>query len=189
MGKTKMLKATNDSYGSIAKIFHWVFAIVIFWQLFTGINLHNMEFSPQKGQFIWFHQITGTFIFCFIALRLVWRFYNKPKFENTLPKIHKITSKTVQIALYVLCFWLPIQGTMMTWAGGYDVYLIGLIKIPTLMAENKLMYPTFVDFHFISSMALLSLTIIHISAGLYHRFIINDKHAVWKRMAIKFHKN
>jgi len=47
-----MLKATNDSYGSIAKIFHWVFAIVIFWQLFTGINLHNMEFSPQKGQFI-----------------------------------------------------------------------------------------------------------------------------------------
>ena len=112
-----MLKATNDSYGSIAKIFHWVFAIVIFWQLFTGINLHNMEFSPQKGQFIWFHQITGTFIFCFIALRLVWRFYNKPQFENTLPKIHKITSKTVQIALYVLCFWLPIQGTMMTWAG------------------------------------------------------------------------
>ena len=132
-----MLKATNDSYGSIAKIFHWVFAIVIFWQLFTGINLHNMEFSPQKGQFIWFHQITGTFIFCFIALRLVWRFYNKPKFENTLPKIHKITSKTVQIALYVLCFWLPIQGTMMTWAGGYDVYLVGLIKIPTLMVENK----------------------------------------------------
>ena len=184
-----MLKATNNSYGSIAKIFHWVFAIVILWQLFTGINLHNMEFSPQKGQFIWFHQITGTFIFCFIALRLVWRFYNKPKFENTLPKIHKITSKTIQIALYVLCFWLPIQGTMMTWAGGYDVYLVGLIKIPTLMVENKSMYPTFVDIHFISSMALLSLTIIHISAGLYHRFIIHDKHAVWKRMAIKFDRN
>ena len=100
-----------------------------------------------------------------------------------------IASKTVQIALYVLCLWLPIQGTMMTWAGGFDVYIVGLIKIPTLMAENKLMYPTFVDFHFISSMALLLLTIIHILAGLYHRIIINDKYGVWKRMAIKFHRN
>ena len=184
-----MPKATNNSYGSIAKVFHWLFAIVIFWQLFTGVNLHNMEFSPQKGQFIWFHQITGTFAFCLIALRLLWRFYNKPKFEDTLPKIHKIASKTVQIALYVLCLWLPIQGTMMTWASGFDVYIVGLIKIPTLMAENKLMYPTFVDFHFISSMALLLLTIIHILAGFYHRIIINDKYGVWKRMAIKFHRN
>ena len=184
-----MPEATNNSYGSISKVFHWVFAVVIFWQLFTGVNLHNMEFSPQKGQFIWLHQITGTFLFCFIALRLVWCFYYRPKFEDKLPKTHKIVSKTVHITLYILCLWLPIQGTMMTWAGGFDVYIIGLIKVPTLLAENKLMYPTFIDIHFISSITLLLLTMIHILAGFYHRIIINDKHGVWKRMAINFHSN
>ena len=66
-----MLKASPDSYGLIAKLFHWVLALVILWQLFTGINLNQMEPSVEKGQFIWFHQITGTFLFCGIALRLL----------------------------------------------------------------------------------------------------------------------
>ena len=43
-----MLKASNNNYGAIAKAFRWVFALVIFWQLFTGLSLHNMGFSPEK---------------------------------------------------------------------------------------------------------------------------------------------
>ena len=184
-----MLKASNNDYGVIAKAFHWVFAVVIFWQLFTGLSLHSMEFSPEKGQFIWFHQISGTLIFCLIALRLIWRFYNRPKFEDTLPKIHKISSKIVQFILYVLCIWLPFQGALMTWAGGYDVYLVGLVKVPALVAVNKEMYPTFVDFHYITSLTLLALTLLHISAGLYHRYVRNDEYGVWKRMAVQFRKS
>ena len=85
-----MLKASPDSYGLIAKLFHWVLALVILWQLFTGINLNQMEPSVEKGQFIWFHQITGTFLFCGIGLRLLWKFYNRPVFEDNLPKRHRI---------------------------------------------------------------------------------------------------
>jgi cytochrome b561 len=187
--RLKMLKASNNDYGVIAKAFHWMFAVVILWQFFTGLNLHNMEFSPEKGQFIWFHQITGTLIFCLISLRLIWRFYNRPKFEDTLPKIHKISSKIVQFILYVLCIWLPVQGALMTWAGGYDVYLIGLVKVPALVAVNKEMYPTFVDFHYVTSLTLLMLTLLHISAGLYHRYFRNDEYGVWKRMAVQFRKS
>ena len=181
-----MLTASRKDYGSIAKLFHWVLAIVILWQLFTGINLHGMEFSAQKAKFIWFHQVIGTLIFSLIALRLIWRFYNRPKFEDSLPKLHKWGSKVVHFLLYALCLWLPIQGSLMTWAGGFDVYLVGLIKVPALVAENKEMYPTFVSFHYTTAMALLSLTLIHIGAGLYHRFITKDAHGVWKRMAVSF---
>ncbi len=180
-----MLRANSQDYGLIAKLFHWLLVLVIFWQLFTGINLHNMEFSPQKGQFIWFHQITGTLLFCLIALRLIWRFYNRPKFEQTLPPLHKWVSRIVQILLYLLCLWLPIQGSLMTWAGGFDVYLVGMVKLPALIAENKQMYPTFVTFHYQSAVLLLALTALHVAAGLYHRFIAGDKYGVWKRMAFR----
>ena len=44
-----MLKASPDSYGLIARLFHWVLARVILWQLFTGINLNQMEPSVEKG--------------------------------------------------------------------------------------------------------------------------------------------
>lgn len=183
-----MLTASRKDYGSIAKLLHWGLATLILWQLLTGVNLHGMEFSAQKAKFIWFHQVIGTLIFSLIALRLIWRFYNRPKFEETLPKLHKWGSKIVHFLLYALCLWLPIQGSLMTWSGGFDVYLVGLIKIPALVAENKEMYPTFVSFHYATAMALLSLTLIHIAAGLYHRFIAKDAHGVWKRMAISFQK-
>ena len=122
------MKATSSDYGLIAKLFHWILAIVILWQLFTGINLSTMEFTPQKGQFIWFHQITGILLFTLIAFRLIWRFYNRPKFLDDLPPA-SLGSKIIQTLLYILCLWLPIQGSLMTWAGGYDVYLVGLVKI------------------------------------------------------------
>ena len=41
-------KGTNTSWGLIAKIFHWSIALLLFWQVATGISLHNMEFSPIK---------------------------------------------------------------------------------------------------------------------------------------------
>jgi len=183
-----MMKATSSDYGLIAKLFHWILAVVILWQLFTGINLSTMEFTPQKGQFIWFHQITGTLLFTLIAFRLIWRFYNRPKFLDDLPPVHRWGSKIIQTLLYILCLWLPIQGSLMTWAGGYDVYLVGLVKIPALVAENRDMYPTFVSFHYQTAILLLALSAVHIGAGLYHRFVAKDKYGVWNRMAFRFNR-
>lgn len=183
-----MIKAQGNDYGLIAKLFHWLLAALIFWQLFTGINLNGMEFSSQKAMFIWFHQISGTLLFTLIALRLIWRLYNRPKFDQPLPQLHSISSKAVQTALYILCLWVQIQGSLMTWAGGFDVYIVGLIQLPRLIAENKDMDPAFVQVHFFSSVALLVLTVLHVGAGLYHRLVIQDKFRVWARMTFRFRK-
>ena len=45
-------KGTKSSWGLIAKLFHWSLAILLFWQVATGISIHNMEFSPVKIGFI-----------------------------------------------------------------------------------------------------------------------------------------
>ncbi len=38
-------KGTKSSWGLVAKLFHWSLALLLFWQVATGISLHNMEFS------------------------------------------------------------------------------------------------------------------------------------------------
>ena len=58
----RSIKATQNSWGLVAKIFHWVLALLLIWQIFTGFNLHNMEFSPIKIGFIGIHKIIGTII-------------------------------------------------------------------------------------------------------------------------------
>ena len=81
--KITNFKASQNSWGLIAKIFHWLLAILLIWQIFTGINLHNMEFSPAKIGFIGIHKIIGTFIFTIVVLRLVWKFFNsKPNVSS-----------------------------------------------------------------------------------------------------------
>ena len=77
----------------------------------------------------------------------------------------------------------------MTWAGGFDVYLVGMIKILALISENRALYPSFVSIHLASSVLLLTLSLIHMGAGLYHRYVIKDRYNVWTRMALRVHRD
>ena len=43
----------------------------------------------------------------------------------------------------------------MTQAGGFDVQLLGIITIPKFIETNIEMYPTFVQFHYQSMIALI----------------------------------
>ncbi|MDC6448438.1 cytochrome b/b6 domain-containing protein [Alphaproteobacteria bacterium] len=177
------LKASENSWGLIAKIFHWFLAILLIWQIFTGFNLHNMEFSPSKIALIGIHKIIGTLIFTVVVLRLIWKFINSKPNTSELPIFHRYASNMIHILLYTLVVWIPIQGTMMTQAGGFDVKLLGFITVPKFIETNFEIYPTFVQFHYQSMIALIVIFSIHLSAGLYHRFIKLDIYGVWNRMS------
>ena len=177
-----MLKSSDNSWGLVAKIFHWIVALLIIWQLFTGFNLSILDFSPQKIIFIELHKIFGTFILVFILLRLTWRIYNTAPSNKELPKLHRIISAVVHNFLYILVIITTIQGTLMTQVGGFDVQLLGLIAIPRLITENLDMYPTFKSFHYNLWMILLATFLIHLIGGIYHR-LSGDKYGVWKRMS------
>ena len=177
-----MYKNSENSWGLVAKIFHWLVAILIIWQLFTGYNLSTLEFSPQKIAFIEIHKIFGTLILISILIRLGWRLYNTSPSNRNLPKFHRITSTIVHNLLYLLVIFTTIQGTLMTQIGGFDVKLLGLITIPRLIAENLDMYPAAKNLHYSLWMILLTIFVIHLFAGLYHRFS-GDKYGVWKKMS------
>ena len=179
----KSLKATQNSWGSIAKIFHWVLALLLIWQIFTGFNLHNMEFSPAKIGFIGIHKIIGTIIFTIVVLRLIWKFFNSKPDTSTLSKFHRYASRVIHTLLYALVIWIQLKATKNTQAGGYYVQLLRPVTVPKFIETNFEMYPTFVQFHYQSMIALLVVFGIHLSAGLYHRFINSDKYGVWNRMS------
>tara|TARA_B100000575_G_scaffold223739_1_gene184221 strand:+ start:280 stop:840 length:561 start_codon:yes stop_codon:yes gene_type:complete len=178
-------KGTKTSWGLIAKLFHWSIAFLLFWQVATGISLHNMEFSPVKIGIIGTHKFFGTLVFTLVVLRLLWRFFNThPKYKN-IPTHHKIVSSLIHFALYFLVIFIPIQGTYMTWVGGGDVYILGLVKIPALVEMDFFLYDSALTIHYYSAILLTALFSVHILAALYHRFWISDTYGVWERMAFK----
>ena len=181
-------KGTDTSWGVVAKTFHWLIALLLFWQVATGISLHNMEFSPLKIGFIGLHKIFGTIIFTLIVIRLLWRFFNTHPSSKSLPKRHIITSNVVHFFLYFLVIFIPIQGTYMTWLGGSEVSMFGLIEIPSLVEMDFFLYQKHLKIHYYSAIILTSLFTLHILAALYHKLIIKDKYGVWGRMMFKSKK-
>ena len=176
-------KGTKTSWGLVAKLFHWSLALLLFWQVATGISLHNMEFSTLKIGIIDTHKFFGTLVLSLVIIRLMWKyiFNTHPKYEN-IPIFHKIVSNLVHFNLYALVIIIPVQGTFMTWLGGGDVYFLGLLKIKPLIEMNFMLYPQAIKIHYYSAITLTILFSLHILAALYHRIIIKDKYGVWKRM-------
>ena len=176
------LKGSKNSWGLIAKAFHWVLAIFILSQIFFGINLHYMGPTGLKGDLIHFHKILGTIILFLIFLRLLWKFYNPSPDHNALNIFHKLTSKFIHGLLYLLLFLLPIQGMFLTWVSGSDVIFLGLFKLPRLIEEDFILHDEILKFHFRMTMVLVITFLIHLSGTLFHIFIYKDKYKVWKSM-------
>ena len=180
-----MYKSDNNSWGLIAKIFHWGLAVFLIMQMSFGINIHFMEFSPFKGMLINNHKIFGTAILLLVILRLGWRFSNPKPSNKEVPMTHRVASGVIHVLLYLLIIWLPIQGMLLTWTGGYDVAILGLFTLPRLIGENLAFYEEFKGFHYTFTLILLFTFLIHLAGGLYHRYIDGDKYGIWKRMSFK----
>ncbi|MDB2529290.1 hypothetical protein N9X46_00970 [Paracoccaceae bacterium] len=57
--------------------------------------------------------------------------------------------------------------------------------MPTLITENKAMYPNFVSIHLASSILLLTPLLQHMGTALFHNYMIKDHLNMWKRMALQ----
>ena len=91
-------KGTKSSWGLIAA-FSLVISNSSFWQVATGISLHNMNFLLKMG-FIITHKFFGI-VFSLVVLRLMWKyiFNTHPKYEN-IPLFHKLVSNLVHFTLW-----------------------------------------------------------------------------------------
>ena len=176
------LKGSKNSWGLIAKVFHWLMALFLFIQVCVGINLHYLNSSVLKGELIYFHKVFGTFILLLVFLRLVWKFYNPSPFNGDMSPFHKLTSNFVHIFLYLLIFLIPIQGMFLSWLGGSDVFFLGIIKFPRFIEEDFILHEKILNFHFTMTLVLIVFFLIHLLGSLIHIFIYKDKYKVWKRM-------
>ncbi len=175
------LKNTQESYGLMAKIFHWPMALIMMGLIIVGLYMTAMEPSPDKYELYGLHKSFGLLILWMVGLRILWRFYSKPpsshenhqKWERTLAKL-------THFMLYVSMIGMPLTGWLMSSAGGYPVSFFGL-SMPPLMAENKDFGALMNDTHRILSYVLIGAVLLHAVGALKHHFI--DKDTTFQRMA------
>lgn len=176
-----MLRNTPNFFGSIAKTFHWVIALIIICLLIMGFIMANIEPSPTKMMLYALHKSTGVLALILVTLRLTWRFLNPvPELPSSLRPWHHRIAKLSPIALYALLFTMPLSGITLSEAGGYPITVYNLFNLPMLLSKNPDLSKNAVMIHKYGGFAFIGILILHVCGALYHHIILKTN--ILKRM-------
>jgi cytochrome b561 len=181
---TLNLNADNEPnrYGKVSRMLHWTTAILFIFLIPTGI------FSSMIPEGAWYrteysivHKTIGLIVFGLFIARIIWNKKSKrPELDNSLKPKERKMAHTAHIALYMLMFFIPITGYIMTSLHGYSSWFF-IWELKPLLSESEA-YKYWGLFHKYLLQYLIYIILgSHILGALKHHFI--DKHTkALKRM-------
>ena len=168
------MKLTNTltEYGSISKIFHWLSAAALVFQIPLGFYLVDMDFSEKRLTVESIHVILGLTIFYLTIFRLIYKSFNPtPTLQNSIFPGQKVIAKLNHIFLYIAVLAITISGVLKKLYNGeeLDMFFFNLeIKDNFELAE------IFYEIHIIGNYTLIALISLHISAVIVHRVLFKE---------------
>ena len=169
------LRNTPLHFGLIARVFHWLMAVLIIVMLMAGLYMTEMPSGPSKLQIFGLHKSTGILILMLAAARLTWRFTNPvPRLPPGFPRIVYFGAHASHGLLYACMFAMPLTGWGLSSAGGRPVSFYGLFVLPDLVGPDKALGRTLAGAHEWIAYFLIGLIALHAAAALWHQFVRHD---------------
>lgn len=171
-------------YHISSRIIHWIMALLIISLLAMGIYMDEFiaKDAPYRSTVYNLHKSFGVVVLLLFFVRVINRFINKaPKLPLSLPKWQRITAIIVHCKLYILAFFMPLSGYLMSNSYGYPVKMFGL-EMPMLASKNYDNAKFFGSCHEVFAYLFIALISLHILAALKHRFFDKSENDVLKRM-------
>jgi cytochrome b561 len=168
-----MLRNTEKRFGSLAKWFHWVVAILAIGLLILGYLIRTGS-QNTAGQLIGYHKFFAVILFFTMLIRLIWRWINPRPRVSKVPCAQAALSWVVHYSMYISVFTMAIAGWLMSSWGGHSVFFLGLnLALP--VEANQSLSHVFGNIHYWTAWTLFVLIGLHFLAALYHQFILRDK--------------
>ncbi len=170
-----MRRNSIETWGTVAKSFHWVIALLITAQFALGKIAEEMKLSPLKiDLFVW-HKSIGVTVLLLVVLRLAWRLThptpappaNSPGWETKL-------AATGHFLLYVLMFAVPISGWWISDASRVPFKAYFAVPMPDLIEMNRNVQEIAETVHDALANALLVVALVHVAAAVRHHVVLKD---------------
>src|SRR5215510_13946174 len=114
-----MIRNTADTWGGIARLFHWLMAMLILVQVVLGWVAVSLRLSPLKlNLFVW-HKSIGIVILALALARILWRVTNvTPGLPEGTPAWERHAARWNHVLLYLVLIVMPITGWIVNSAAG-----------------------------------------------------------------------
>ncbi len=182
-----MLANTNQTYGLVAQVLHWVTAVLILLLLVLGIYMHELpaDTAQQVESKIWLyflHKTLGILTFIVAIVRVVWAMVQEYPYPfNGDKKIEIFLASVVHWLLYGCIILMPITGWL------HHAAVEGFAPIWWPLSQDILFVPKdpqlaklFGNAHFLTAVLLMGSIFLHIAGAFKH--VIFDRDQTLARM-------
>lgn len=167
------MKPAVTSFSPLARLLHWLMALLILAMLFIGVGMVS-SLSPWQSQLVALHKPLGLFLLGLLALRIVVRLRQPiPALPADMPGWQQRLAQLSHVLLYLLMLALPLLGWAMQGAGGYPLVLGGWV-VPAIASRDVDLYAVLRAAHGYLAYGLFACVLLHLAAGLFHGLIRRD---------------
>jgi len=175
-----LLKNTEQAYGWVAIVIHWLMALAIFGMFALGLWMRTLDYYD-----VWYHRApdihksVGMLLLFMLIFRLAWVAINiKP--DILAAAWERFIAIIVHRTHYVLMLTVMLSGYLMPTAKGVGVDVFDWFTVPATVAGIPQQADVAGAIHLWSAWVLIGLALLHSGAALKHHFV--DKDATLLRM-------
>lgn len=181
------LRNSTQTYGRIAKTFHWLTALLILTAIPLGIVANNMPFETgaelaRKALVFSLHKTVGITAFFVALARILWAL-TQPRPAPLHPdrKVETLAAEVVHFTLYGAIVLVPLSGWIHHAAttGFAPIWWPFGQSLP-FVPKSDTVADTFAALHVIFERVLIAALLLHIAGALKHRVL--DRDATLARM-------
>lgn len=172
-----MLRNTQETYGLIAKLFHWVLALYLAALFGFGKYIASMKVGIENLHYFNLHKVFGLIALTLIVLRLAWRLYSPPPptLARGVKRWELHLARVTHGMLYVLMFAMPLAGWIASSATGIRISFFDLFFLPMIAPPSERMEDLFFDIHRLFGYLLLLFVALHVAGALKRHLVLRDK--------------
>jgi cytochrome b561 len=162
------------AYDRISQILHWLLALLVFFLiLFHPSTEEGHRQSSDLSAII--HVSAGVMLFIFLLTRIIWRINfafvpATPEGDEVQTRVRKFT----HLAFYIFMLLSPLLGVAVSLSSDLNIRIFNLLEIPRLITDES-RHDLLRSLHGFSADVLLYLSVVHVSAALYHQFWLKDR--------------
>lgn len=173
-GDLHMKKTQVTQYNALARILHWLSAVVIVAMFAVGLWMVDLSYYSEwyKTAPDW-HRSVGILLLLVTVFRLLWKALTaSPQIEGS--KLEIAAAKAAHHSIYLLMMVIFISGYLISTSDGRGIEVFGWFTVPSLGELFTNQSDIAGAVHFYAAWLLIGLAALHALAALKHHFVNKD---------------
>jgi cytochrome b561 len=167
-----MFPNTIESWGTPAKLLHWIMAALVLAQFVLGWTASKWRLSPLKLELFVWHKSIGMLILGLLMLRIFWRLANPtPAMPGDTPAWERRAARISHVLLYLLLIAMPVTGWIVNSAANIPFRIFWLIPLPAIAEPAERTADLAKLAHLALFVVLSAMLLVHIGAALRHHYV------------------